>query len=152
MISQNHPTTARFNRIIGLMIATSSFINIAEAEEKKTYTKPPLSAFSSQMSDALLGNDKYEKPIWNLHDALKLPDWLSVSLEQRTRYETMDGQYEAGAKGGDQQIPLQTDVFMEARFKNFRLGGEFMDARQFGSDSGSGVNNTKVNGVDLLQA
>jgi hypothetical protein len=152
MILQNYPTTARFNRIIGLMIATSSFINIAEAEEKKTYTKPPLSAFSSQMSDALLGNDKYEKPIWNLHDALKLPEWLSVSLEQRTRYETMDGQYKAGAKGGDQQIPLQTDVFLEARFKNFRLGGEFMDARQFGSDSGSGVNNTQVNGVDLLQA
>jgi Alginate export len=152
MIAQNHPTTASFKQIISLIIATSSFTSIAEAaEEKKTYTKPPFAAFSSQMNDALLGSSKYEKPIWNLHDALKLPEWLSVSLEQRTRYETMDANYKAGSKGGDQQIPLQTDVFMEARFRNFRIGGEFMDARQFGADSGSGVNNTHVDSIDLIQ-
>ncbi len=146
MITQN------YKKIFSFIIATSSFTGVSEAaEEKKTYTKPPFAAFSSQMSDALLVNDKYEKPIWNLHDALKLPEWLSVSLEQRTRYETMDGNYKAGSKGGDQQIPLQTDVFMEARFKDFRIGGEFMDARQFGADSGSGVNNTHVDSVDLLQ-
>ncbi|OTE97618.1 hypothetical protein BCS42_08245 [Crenothrix sp. D3] len=146
MITQN------YKKIFSFIIATNSFTVVSEAaEEKKTYTKPPFAAFSSQLSDALLGNDKYEKLIWNLHDALKLPEWLSVSLEQRTRYEMMDGQYKAGAKGGDQQIPLQTDVFMEARFKDFRIGGEFMDARQFGADSGSGVNNTHVDSVDLLQ-
>ena len=153
MMLKNHPTTAQFNRVIGLMMAASSFIGIAEAaEEKKTYSRPPFAAFSSQMNDALLGSSKYEKPVWNLHDTLKLPEWLSMSLEQRTRYEMLDGQYKAGAKGGDQQIPLQTDVFMEARFKHFRLGGEFLDARQFGADSGSGVNNTHVDSVDLLQA
>jgi hypothetical protein len=152
MITQNHPTTASFKQLISLIIAAGSFTSIAEAaEEKKTYSKPPFAAFSSQMSDALLGNDKYEKPLWNLHDALKLPSWLSVSVEQRTRYETMDANYKAGSKGGDQQIPLQTDVFLEARFKDFRLGGEFLDARQFGADSGSGVNNTHVNTADLLQ-
>lgn len=144
---------SNLNQVLALVIATGSFsYNVeAAAEKKKTYAKPPFAAFSSQLSDALLGNDKYEKPIWNLHDALNLPEWLSVSLEQRTRYETMDGSFKAGGKGGDQQIPLQTDVFLEARFKNFRLGGEFMDARQFGADSGSGVNNTHVDGVDLLQ-
>ncbi len=152
MILKNyHPNTARVNKIIVLAITTGSFVNNSYAEEKKTYTKPPFAAFSSQMNDALLGASKYEKPVWNLHDTLKLPEWLSMSVEQRTRYETMDGQYKAGAKGGDQQIPLQTDVFMEARFKNFRIGGEFMDARQFGADSGSGVNNTHVDSIDLIQ-
>ena len=146
MITQN------YKKIFSFIIATSSFTVVSEAaEEKKTYSKPPFAAFSSQMSDALLGSNKYEKPVWSLHDALKLPEWLSMSLEQRTRYETMDGNYKAGSKGGDQQIPLQTDVFMEARFKDFRIGGEFMDARQFGADSGSGVNNTHVDSVDLLQ-
>jgi hypothetical protein len=72
-------------------------------------------------------------------------------VEQRTRYETMDGSFKAGGKGGDQQIPLQTDVFAEARFHHFRLGGEFLDARQFGSDSGSGVNNTHVDEADFIQ-
>jgi hypothetical protein len=120
------------------------------AEEKK-YTKPPFAAFSSQMSDALQGGGRYEKPVWNLHDLLKLPDWLSISVEQRTRYETMDGSYKAGGQGGDQQIPLQTDVFLEARFDNFRIGGEFLDARQWGADEGSGVNNTHVDTTDMIQ-
>ncbi len=151
VLKNKHPNISIFNQIISVMLAAGSFSGVAMAEEKKTYTKPPMSVFSSQMSDALLGNDKYEKPIWNLHDTLNLPKWLSLSVEQRTRYETMDGTYKAGGKGGDQQIPLQTDVFLEARLNQFRLGGEFLDARQFGSDSGSGVNNTHVDEADLIQ-
>jgi hypothetical protein len=103
------------------------------------------------MSDALLGNAQYEKPVWNLHDTLNLPKWLSLSVEQRTRYETMDGSFKAGGKGGDQQIPLQTDVFAQARFNHFRFGGEFLDARQLGSDLATGVNNTHVDEADLIQ-
>ncbi|MDD5412679.1 MAG: hypothetical protein PHF31_14935, partial [Methylobacter sp.] len=120
----------------------------AQAEEKKTYTRVPFTAFSSQMQDALLGSDKYEKPAWNLHDALKLPEWLSVSLEQRTRYETMSGSFKAGSKGGDQQIPLQTTLWLEAHLSSFRLGTEFMDARALNSDSGTGVNNTMADTAD----
>ncbi|MGZ8947607.1 MAG: alginate export family protein, partial [Methylococcaceae bacterium] len=51
--------------------------NNMQAAEKKSYSKPPFAPFSSQMPDALLGNGKYEKPLWNLHDALNLPKWLS---------------------------------------------------------------------------
>ena len=136
---------------LSLVIVTACLASNINAEEKKTYTKPPVAAFSSQMNDALLGSGKYEKPVWNLHDTLKLPEWLSASVEHRTRYETMDGTFRAGSRGGDQQIPLQTDVSLEARFKDFRIGGEFMDARQFGADSGSGVNNTHVDSIDLIQ-
>lgn len=125
--------------------------NVAFSEEAKTYTQPPFSAFESQMNDALLGNNKYEKPVWNLHDTLSLPKWLSLSVEQRTRYETMDGRFNASAKGGDQQIALQTDAFLEARFNHFRFGGEFLDARQLGSDSGSTLNNTHVDEADFIQ-
>jgi len=64
------------------------------------------------MNDGLLGNTKYEKPVWNLHDALGLPTWLELALDQRTRYESMDGQFRAGTKGGDQQIALQTDLWL----------------------------------------
>jgi hypothetical protein len=153
MILKNyHPSTASVNQIIVLVIATGFFASTGYAEEKKTYTKPPFTAFSSQMNDALLGSSKYEKPVWNLHDALNLPNWLTVSLEQRTRYETMDGVFKTWAKGGDQQIPLQTHLLVEAHLDDFRIGGEFMDARQFGADSGSGVNNTHVDSADLLQA
>jgi hypothetical protein len=121
------------------------------AEEKQSYSRPPFSVFSSQMQDALTGGGKYQKPVWNLHGFLRLPNWLTVSLEQRTRYETLGGSFKAGGKGGDQQIPLQTDVFVEARFGGLRVGGEFLDARQFGSDEDSGVNNTHVDETDFIQ-
>lgn len=138
------------HKILGLV--TAAFITqIAFAEDKKTYTQPPFCAFESQMSDTLLGNAQYEKPVWNLHDTLNLPKWLSLSVEQRTRYETMDGSFKAGGKGGDQQIPLQTDVFAQARFNHFRFGGEFLDARQLGSDLATGLNNTHVDEADLIQ-
>jgi hypothetical protein len=121
------------------------------AVEKKNFLKPPTAPFVSQMSDALLGSYKYEKPVWNLHDASGLPEWLSLSLEQRTRYETMDGCFKAGCKGGDQQIPMQIDLWLEARFGRWRAGGEFLDARQFGADEGSGINNTHVDEADFIQ-
>ena len=122
------------------------------ADGKKSYKAPPFGAYSSQMQDALLGGGKYQKPVWNLHDFLHLPNWLTVSLEQRTRYETMNGSFKAGSQGGDQQIALQTDVFMEARFGGLRVGGEFLDARQSASDKGTGVNNTHVDETDFIQA
>lgn len=122
-----------------------------QAAEKKKYSKPPFTAFFSQMPDALLGSDKYEKPIWNLHDTLGLPKWLAMSLEQRTRYETMDGSYKANGKGGDQQIPLQTDLWLQANLGSFRLGAEFLDARALSADSGSSVNNTHADQADFIQ-
>lgn len=122
-----------------------------QAAEKKSYKKPSLTAYSSQMPDALLGNDKYEKPVWNLHDALNLPKWLDISVEQRTRYETMDGRFRAGAKGGDQQIPLQTDLWLQANMDHFRVGAEFMDSRALGADTGSTLNNTHENTSDFVQ-
>lgn len=154
MNAKTHPSIiSRPNRVIVLTMAASVLcVSTSKAAETKNYSRPPVGVFSSQMSDALLGNDKYEKPVWNLHDALHLPDWLSASVEHRTRYETMDGSYKAGTKGGDQQIAFQTAVFLEARFKNFRLGGEFLDARQSGANTDSGINNTHVNETNLLQS
>lgn len=135
-----------------VLLVMAVFSTTTAAAEQKSYTRPPFAAFSSQMNDALLGSSKYEKPVWNLHDALHLPDWLTVSLEQRTRYETLSHSFKANGKGGDQQIALQTDLFMEAHLGDFRIAGEFLDARQFGADSGSGLNNTHVDSADLLQA
>ena len=154
MKPRKHLTGTAINRAFSLIVAGGfciSSIDAIEAAEKKTYTRVPFSAFSSQMEDALLGSDKYEKPVWNLHDTLKLPDWLSATFEQRTRYETMSGSFKANSKGGDQQIPLQTTLWLEARLSSFRLGTEFMDARALNSDSSTGMNNTMSNTLDFLQ-
>ncbi|NOU42658.1 MAG: alginate export family protein [Methyloglobulus sp.] len=153
-MQRNQVPTSAVCYVLNAAIACSLYIGNSDntqAAEKKTYSKPPFAAFSSQMTDGLIGGGKYEKPVWNLHDALNLPDWLSLSVEQRTRYETMDGSFRGGSKGGDQQIPLQTDVWVQAHFGDFRLGGEFLDARALGVDKGSNVNNTHVDEADFLQ-
>ncbi|MDD1621104.1 MAG: alginate export family protein [Methylococcaceae bacterium] len=154
MIDKTPLASVAAKPILGLFVAGGLYIAGSEpiqAAEKKSYTRAPFAAFESQMSDALLGSDKYEKPVWNLHDALNLPKWLSLSVEQRTRYETMDGQFKASGKGGDQQIPLQTDFWLEANLGKFRAGAEFLDARALGTDSGSGVNNTHADTADFIQ-
>lgn len=149
----NHIGNAYKTIITCSLLMANNFTGI-HAEEVKKYSRPPFSVFSSQMPDALLGSDKYQKPVWNLHDTLKLPDWLSLSLEQRTRYETMDSTFRANSKGGDQQIALQTDLWLEAHLGSFRFGTEFLDARALATDSGSvtnGLNNTHANIADFLQ-
>lgn len=147
-------TKAAVRRSLGLIFAGGFCLaagQASQAAEQKKYSKPPFSSFSSQMPDALLGSDKYEKPVWNLHDHLNLPKWLSLSVEQRTRYESMAGSFKANGTGGDQQIPLQTDVWLQARMGSFRLGTEFLDARALDADSGSGVNNTHADTADFIQ-
>ena len=149
-ILKNYRTAKSFGFILGfLTIATTT--KSVHAEEKINYTKAPFGAFSSQMVDCLSGGGKYEKPAWNLRDILNLPNWLELSVEHRTRYETMDANFRGNSKGGDQQISFQTDVFAQLHLGNFRLSGEFLDARALGTDKGSNVNNTHVDEADFLQ-
>jgi len=103
-----------------------------------SYARQPFTAYSSQTDDALLGSSKHEKPVWNLHDTLGLPKWLLLSVNQHTRYESIDGSYTPRSKGGDQQIALQTYVWLAAEFGKFKAGIEFLDARALNADdSGS---------------
>jgi len=137
-----------------LMTGFAGHQNVAADDQKektpKTAGQLPFSCFSSQMDDYLAGVVA-KRPAYNVHDALGLPGWLNFSIEHRTRYEVLDGQFRAGASGGDQQIPMQTCVFLEANFEPFRIGAEFLDAREYGADDGSTLNNTHVNEADFLQ-
>lgn len=150
---KNCLTSITVKRAYGALVVAGLCLDSDDvrAAEAKSYSRAPFAAFASQMPDALLGSDKYEKPVWNLHDTLNLPKWLSLSAEQRTRYESMDGHFKAGGKGGDQQIALQTDLWLQAHLGAFRLGAEFLDARALDADSGSGINNTHADQADFIQ-
>lgn len=154
------------NHTSSLIIASGfclahSFGDVQAAEPQQSYSRPPMAAYNALMDDALLGNS-YEKPAWNLHDTLRLPNWLTVGLENRTRYESLSDTFKASQKGapnsaGDQQIALQTDLWLQVKFDNFRLAAEFMDARALGSDAGANntpnpPNNTMVDTADFTQA
>ncbi len=146
--------------IIGGFFISNSEISQA-AEPPPTYTRAPMAAYNALMDDALLGNS-YEKPVWNLHDTLGLPDWLTVGLENRTRYESLSDTFKPSqpspapkAGGGNQQIEFQTDLWIQAKLGNFRFATEFMDARGLLSDHGANntpnpPNNTIVDTADFI--
>ena len=82
MKRRKHLALAAVSHALNLIVSGGLYMSSSDpiqAAEKKTYTRVPFAAFSSQMDDALLGSDKYEKPVWNLHDALKLPE-LAVGI------------------------------------------------------------------------
>jgi hypothetical protein len=140
-------------------------ISTQAADSPPSYSRAPMAAYNFMMQDPLLGNS-YEKPIWNVHDALGLPDWLSFGIEQRTRYETLSDAFKGSAgtstlqksQGGDQMIALQSDIWLQAKFGKFRFATEFLDARTTGQDFGGRnavpypVNNSSADTLDFAQA
>lgn len=129
--------------------------------------KPPVPAFArpinchAAVQDDWIGTRSPYRPAYSVRQAAKLPEWLSVAVEHRSRYEAQDGSFRFGPEGGDQAIPIQNCTWIEARHQGFRAGVEFLDARQYLYDEGSAalarvgaripITNTQVNEADFLQ-
>ena len=71
---------------------------------------------------------------------------------QRTRYETLDPQFRAGFSNSDQAVALQTTLAFNWRHDAWLVGGEIMDSRGYGNDTGSFANGTTANSLEPLQA
>ena len=89
---------------------------------------------------------------WRLQDALGLPSWLTLAVENRVRYESVDNQFRAGGKGGDQDVAIRSLVLLEASYAPFRLGAEMIDGRAVLDDAGTSLDTSQVDTLDLLQA
>lgn len=102
-------------------------------------------------STPLRAADGHAADPWRFSEAAGLPDWLDLSGTQRTRYETLAGQFRAGLPGSDQQLAFRTTLRLEAKSELFSVVGEMMDSRQELADTGSAINTTMVDAVELLQ-
>lgn len=82
------------------------------------------------------------------------PDRLRLALsgEARLRYETLDGQFRAGADGSDQLLLMRTLLLAEAGFGPVDAGLELQDSRAYLGDSASPLGTSVVNPFDVLQA
>ncbi len=165
---KNSGLSRAIKHALNLSIASSLYLGTGLSVEAATpapsYTRAPMAAYNFMMQDPLLGNS-YEKPVWNLHDSLGLPEWLSVGVEQRTRYESLADSFKPSqaspapkSAGGDQMIALQTDIWIQAKLNKFRFATEFLDARTTGQDSGGKnavpypINNSSADTLDFAQA
>jgi len=99
---------------------------------------------------------------WRLDQAIGSPDWLEISINHRTRYEALDGQYRAKTNGlpgngGDQALVFRTLVHARANFDYFTIGAEMQDSRITLADSGTATSSNQLtttiaNPLELLQA
>ena len=130
------------------------------AQDKEGVTPPEyrrptrwgMTAGGSQHKDWLTGKNRFDWPKeFNAKKTLGLPDWLNMSLEFRSRYETLDTPFVKGQTGSQYQVPLQTVLWMEANYQALRVGFEFWDARQYGTKDGQTISNTMVDSADFTQ-
>jgi hypothetical protein len=89
---------------------------------------------------------------WTLHDAIGAPGNLRISGSARIRYEALTGQFRPGLDENDDLISLRAGLFAEYDAGPVRIGGELVDARAYGADSGGAAGTGEVNAVELVQA
>jgi hypothetical protein len=100
----------------------------------------------SETADAVLVR---EKESWNryLHDALRLPTWLDLAVEQRTRFEYLDGPFRPGTPDTEAVVALRTRLRIGVDPPGpVRFLGELQDARL----AGAGPDDFTLGSIDRL--
>ena len=112
------------------------------------FGEPPTSAPVTTPTEA---KEESSGP-WRLADALKLPEWLTVSGTHRVRFEYVFNQFRSGRPGDSRLLVFRTTALVEARHEQFRFGAELLDSRAYHETNDTPINTTSVNPVELLQA
>jgi alginate export protein len=93
------------------------------------------------------------KPRFTLNQSGALPDWLSLAVQHRIRYETLNSQFRSGTTGSDQALSLRTLAQATVRLHpNFKIQLELQDSRAELADSGTAMTPGIVNAAELLEA
>jgi len=115
----------------------------ASSKEAASYPKPYV------YKDSGLGSDAK----FTLNQSGVLPHWLSLAVQHRSRYETLDRAFRSGATGSDQVYALRTLAQATLHLsRQFKIQLELQDSRAYLNDAGSVVNTTLVNAAELLEA
>lgn len=77
---------------------------------------------------------------------------LTLSLEQRLRYETIHNHFHPARSNSDDLALSRTLLYGEYAHDNWKVVLEGMDARQLQSDRATGLNAGMVNTAELIQA
>ncbi|MCG8414039.1 MAG: alginate export family protein, partial [Pseudomonadales bacterium] len=90
--------------------------------------------------------------VWAQDGQQGLPDWLSLSFQQQSRMQVLDGQFRAGLEGDDQAFEMRNTLSAEATFEGFSVQTEIADMRTFFDDSDTALDSFTNNPLDILQA
>lgn len=112
-----------------------------------------LGAVASLRKDELTGKEGWkENPAISFKNLFELPNWTSLVLEERVRYESYATPWIKGNTEGQSGIPIQSAVWFQARPSDqVRYEIQFWDARQYGSQVPNKIDTTMVNVLNLEQ-
>jgi len=122
----------------------AGFTSPSSAEATAAVFKP------AETADAVL---HAENVAWSrhLHDALRLPTWLDLAVDQRTRFELLDDPWRPGESQKQTQIPQRSRLRLGIDAPGgIRILGEFQDARVW-SDRPNDFTTFPVDHFDVLQ-
>jgi len=94
-----------------------------------------------------------ENQVWDrrLHDLLRLPAWIDLALEHRTRFELRDDPFRPGESRSDTQYPQRTRLRLGIDGPGpLRFLGEMQDARTH-SDGPNDFTGAEIDRFDVLQ-
>jgi len=93
------------------------------------------------------------EPRFTFNESGVLPDWLSLAVQHRARYETLKSQFRSGTTGSDQALSLRTLAQATVRLHpGFNIQLELQDSRAELADSGTAITSGIVNAAELLEA
>ena len=93
------------------------------------------------------------EPEFSIKRSALLPDWISLGVQQRIRYEMLKNQFRVGASGNDQVLSFRTLAQANLRLHpQLNLHLELQDSRQELADSGTNLTTAIVNSAELLEA
>ncbi|MCC6766774.1 MAG: alginate export family protein [Deltaproteobacteria bacterium] len=91
-------------------------------------------------------------PSGPLHRLLATPDWLSLRLEHRSRFEHLQNDFRSGSAGKDETAAvLRTLLAAELHIQRLSAGVEIEDSRAYADDQ-TPLNTTAVDALEVLQA
>ena len=91
-------------------------------------------------------------PLPTLREALGDPDGLTIGVSIRTRYEAIENQFRPGLAQSSDALLLQTSLHVEQDTGPVRIGGEILDSRAYGGDTGSSLSTSEVDALAITQA
>ena len=94
-----------------------------------------------------------EREPWRLAERIGLPDWIDLTFEHRSRFQSLSNEYRAAFDDGHNQVfAIRNLLGLTFRHDSWRFVGEAIDARVLDERSGGFLSTAVVDAVDLLQA
>jgi hypothetical protein len=133
-------------------LAALAALFLAQTSTANPQAKGQAAASNPAGGAAAKDGEKKAEP-WRLTKEAALPSWLKLSGMQRTRFESLDGQFRAAntLDDSDHQWAVRTTLRADVALERFIASAEMWDARQFESDRGSVVDTTVVNSAEMVQ-